>query len=206
MRPDGRFLPHSRGPARGRQGSSLDYISRTITSGRQHGMRLLGGLEGRVEARSSRGPVIRTSAVPAKEPGYYAATLTFPQADKWALEIISGFGGQFESLRVELSVLDDSRAPRVLSASERGQRLFLSKGCITCHAHDAVHGRSTSAGPALTRKRYEPGHLRRLLSAPPREEPFEPPNWQMPDLGLRDVESEALMAFLNAGVSSSERR
>ena len=171
---------------------------------RQHGMRLLGGLDGRVEARTPRGPVVSVSAVPAREPGYYVATLTLPRADDWTVDIISGFGGQLDRSRVELSVLDDTRAARVLSAVERGQRLYVSKGCITCHAHGAVRGRSTSAGPTLTRKLYEPDRLRRVLTAPSREERFEPPNWQMPDLGLRDVEIEALMAFLNA--AGSERR
>jgi Cytochrome c len=168
---------------------------------RQHGMRLLSGLIGRVEARSSKGRVITAPAVPTGEAGYYSATITFPQADDWKVAVISGFGGQLDRSHLVIAVLDDPRTAPALSAVKRGQRLFVSKGCITCHAHDAIDGRSTVAGPRLTHKRYDPDRLRLLLLAPPRREPVEPPNWQMPNLGLRDAEVEALMAFLNAGTS-----
>jgi mono/diheme cytochrome c family protein len=168
---------------------------------RQHGMRLLSGLTGRIEARSSNGRVITAPAVPTRDAGYYSAILTFPQADTWKVAVISGFGGQLDRSHLEIAVLDDPRMAPALSAVERGQRLYVSKGCITCHAHAAIDGRSTVAGPRLTHKRYDPDRLRQLLIAPPRREPVEAPNWQMPNLGLRDAEVEALMAFLTAGTS-----
>ena len=168
---------------------------------RQHGMRLLSGLTGRIEARSSKSRVITSAAVPTREAGYYSATVTFPEADNWKVVVISGFSGQLDRLQVEIAVLDDPRAAPALSAVERGQRLFVAKGCITCHAHAAIDGRSTAAGPRLTHTRYDPDRLRQLLIAPPRREPVEPPNWQMPDLGLREAEVDALIAFLNAGTS-----
>ena len=169
---------------------------------RQHGMRLLSGLDGRIEARASKGGrVITAPAVPTGEPGYYSATLTFPEADTWKVNVITGFGGGLDRSQLEIPVIDDPHAVRALSAPERGQRLFVAKGCLTCHVHDAIDGRSTSAGPRLTHKRYDADRLRQLLTAPPRHEPVEPPNWQMPNLGLRDAEVDALMAFLNLGSS-----
>lgn len=57
---------------------------------RQHGVRLLPGLTGRIEATSG---TLRASAVgkATKDTGYYAAAITFPKAGEWTITIHSGF-------------------------------------------------------------------------------------------------------------------
>lgn len=164
---------------------------------RQHGRHLLGSLAGRIEARAGA-DVVRTAAVPASEPGYYSATLTLPYAGDWKVDILSGFSGQLNGSRITLQAIDRGQSAPAVSEAERGQRLFVAKGCITCHVHGAVEGRSTSAGPALTAKRYQPEYLKRFLAHPPQPEPFEPGRWQMPDLKLHDRDIASLMAFINA--------
>ena len=164
---------------------------------RQHGMRLLSGLSGHVEARL-RTAVVRADAVPLQEVGHYSATLTFPDAGNWVVEISSGFGGQLNSSRIALNAIERDRLPLAVSPEERGRQLFVAKGCITCHVHRAIDGRSTSAGPSLTGKRYRLEPLMQFLAHPPQSEPFEPGRWQMPDLKLRDREISALAAFLKA--------
>lgn len=165
---------------------------------RQHGMHLLGSLSGRIEARAGT-HVVRTAAVPASEPGYYSATLTLPDAGDWTVDIHSGFSGPLNDSRITLQAIDRGRPAPAVSDAERGQRLFVAKGCITCHVHAAVEGRSVSAAAALTAKRYEPEHLQRILAHPPQAESFDPGRWQMPDLNLDEREIASLMAFINAG-------
>ncbi len=169
---------------------------------RQHGMRLLGSLTGRIEARRGTNAV-RTAAVPASEPGHYSATLTLPYAGDWTVDILSGFGGQLNSSRITLEAIDPGRPAPAVSEAERGQRLFVAKGCITCHVHGAVEGRSTSVGPALTAKRYPAEYLKRFLAHSPQGEQFEPARWQMPDLKLHDKDIVLLMAFINAAPPGS---
>jgi hypothetical protein len=161
---------------------------------RQHGSRLLGGLTGRVEARN--GPtVIRLAALPAPEPGHYTATLTLPSAGDWTVDIASGFGGQYDAARITLQALDHDRPAPVLSETERGRRLFAAKGCITCHVHENVDGRSTAAGPALTARKYETEYLTRFLAHPSGARA----EGEMPDLKLDAEEIGRLVAFINAG-------
>jgi len=172
---------------------------------RQHGMRLLTGLTGKIEARAGA-DIVHTAAVRVSEPGHYSATLTFPNAGTWTIAISSGFGGQFDGSRITLQAIERDRPAPTVSEVERGQRLFVAKGCITCHVHRAIEGRSTSAGPALTKKRYEPERLKRFLAHPPQAEPFEPPRWQMPDLNLHDKDIASLMAFINSTDSPQPSR
>jgi len=166
---------------------------------RQHGMHLLGNLTGSIEARAGA-TVLRTAAVAASAPGYYSATLTFPRTGDWTIDIFSGFGGQLSGSRITLHVIEPARPSPAVSEPERGRRLFVAKGCVTCHVHGAVESRSTSAGPPLTAKRYQPEYLKRVLAHPPQAEPFEPGRWQMPDLKLHDKDIASLVAFINAEV------
>lgn len=75
----------------------------------------------------------------------------------------------------------------------RGQALFMAKGCIACHRHDAV-GSRIEVGPNLTHLQARPEFLRRWLKDPSAVKP----GTFMPTLGLADDEIEALIAFLNA--------
>ncbi len=82
---------------------------------------------------------------------------------------------------------------------EIGQALFLAKGCIVCHRHDAVREArkelgSFSIGPNLTKVKADPDYLRRWLKDPSAVKP----GTGMPTLGLSATEIETLIAFLNA--------
>lgn len=172
---------------------------------RQHGRHLLGGLTGRIEARAGSS-LVRADAVPAPESGHYSATLTLPSAGDWTVDILSGFGGSLSGTRITLPAIGRGRPAPAVSEPERGQRLFVAKGCITCHVHGDVEGRSTSAGPSLTAKRYQPAYLKRFLTHPPQGDPFEPGRWQMPDLKLHERDIASLMAFINAEPPGSPQR
>ena len=83
------------------------------------------------------------------------------------------------------------------SSAETGRALFLAKGCIVCHNHAAVaEARKPfadfSIGPNLTRLQANPDFLQKWLRDPSAVKP----GTQMPTLGLRDDEINALIAFL----------
>jgi hypothetical protein len=163
---------------------------------RQHGQHLVDGLglRGRIEARLGE-TVIRASATALPEKGHYAATLTFPIAGAWTLDIVSGFGGENGDGRALMRVVEPGTKAAALSPDERGQRLFVSKGCERCHST------SFSNAPKLNPAGYEPGYLARFLTSPPKPVGDE---WRMPDLGLTADEVASLVAFINAPRPSSK--
>lgn len=88
-------------------------------------------------------------------------------------------------------------APR--SAQEIGRDLFLAKGCVVCHWHDAVREARKdlggfSVGPDLTDRKLDPDYLRTWLKDPKAVKPAT----EMPNLELKQDEIEALIAFLTA--------
>lgn len=82
--------------------------------------------------------------------------------------------------------------------AEHGRDLFIAKGCITCHRHDAISDvqsiSSFSTGPNLTGYRPEPTFVREWLRDPKAIRP----NTYMPTLGLSKSEIDALIAFLSS--------
>lgn len=92
-----------------------------------------------------------------------------------------------------------------LSDSERGRRLFVAKGCVSCHLHRAVAGSGTFAvGPELTERPLEREYLARYLADPS----ISPSNRSrgdgaMPDLDLDQAEIGALVAFLGGNRQAS---
>jgi len=96
------------------------------------------------------------------------------------------------------------------SPAERGRDLFLTKGCATCHRYEGLSTTRILSGidgepadwsladaggaPDLTHYRPDPGFVRSWLKDPRAIRP----NTAMPDLGLRQEEIEALLAFLAA--------
>ncbi|MGH7539157.1 MAG: c-type cytochrome [Gemmatimonadales bacterium] len=164
---------------------------------RQHGRTLLGGLAATVEARAGRQEV-SAAATPASETGRYSATLTLPQAGEWTFTIHSGFGKGKLTL-LPLVALQSGRTAPALAEVDRGQRLFVAKGCVTCHVHPQVERSGTvEVGPDLTGRRYPPDYLKRFLTdpvsivRPARSGPF-----QMPNLNLKPTEVAALATFIN---------
>jgi mono/diheme cytochrome c family protein len=86
--------------------------------------------------------------------------------------------------------------PTPIPAAGIGQQLFVAKGCITCHRHDAivVQRRFTiDSIPNLTAYRNDPAYLRVWLKDPAAVKPAT----EMPNLGLSAAEIEALIAFIN---------
>ncbi len=170
---------------------------------RQHGRVLVPGLTPQVEARAGALQA-RAVTTPSERSGEYTATVTLPQPADWTVTIHSGYGASSLTLlplKAVEATSDDtlSHVPDVA----RGRRLFVAKGCITCHRHDAA-GRPAlaSIGPALTDRRYGAVFLREFLADPTiarvaRRDQTGPP-WDMPNLNLRQQEIAALVAFINA--------
>src|SRR5882672_1635003 len=160
---------------------------------RQHGVTKLSNLEPRVEARAG-GVTTAAAAQPGKAAGQYTARLVLPQAGEWTITIHSGFMGSRVTL-VPLQVIEaGAQAPLALSAADRGRRLFVAKGCVTCHLHGDVSGSGVVAvGPDLTGRRLAPEYLQRFLADPAMIGSAN----RMPNLNLKQPEIAALIAFLN---------
>jgi len=171
-------------------------VSLTFTV-RQHGVRPLTGLQPRVEATS--GTLTTTAAAtPGTEGGQYTAALMLPDTGDWAITIHSGFGNSTTTLLPIKAIAPDARAPRPLADAERGRRLFVAKGCVTCHLHRDVSATSIGVGPELTGRRSPPEYLTRFLANPPAVYAGpKPGSFEMPNLHLKPPEITALIAFLN---------
>ncbi|HKC41456.1 MAG TPA: cytochrome c [Gemmatimonadales bacterium] len=160
---------------------------------RQHGVTKLSDLEPRVEARTS-GATAAAVAERGKEQGQYSARLVLPQAGEWTITIHSGFGTSRVTL-VPMQVIEaTAQAPAPLPAADRGLRLFVAKGCLTCHLHGEVKGSGVVAvGPELTNRRLAPEYLQRFLADPSMIGSAN----RMPNLNLKQTEIAALIAFLS---------
>ena len=160
---------------------------------RQHGVTKLSNLEPRVEARGA-GTNAAAVAVPGKEAGQYTARLVLPQAGEWTITIHSGFGNSKVTLVAMQVIEPTAQAPAALAAADRGRRLFVAKGCVTCHVHGDVKGSGVLAvGPDLTGRRLAPEYLQRFLADPAMIGSAN----QMPNLNLKPAEIAALIAFLD---------
>jgi cytochrome c2 len=162
---------------------------------RQHGVEKLKNLEPRVEARASGAATAAAVAQPGKEAGQYTARLVLPQAGDWTITIHSGFGNSRVTL-LPMQVIEPTAQPPVaLAAADRGRRLFVAKGCVTCHLHRDVTGSGVVAvGPELTAGgRLTPEYLQRFLADPSTTAKSN----RMPNLNLKQPEVAALIAFLN---------
>ena len=89
----------------------------------------------------------------------------------------------------------ESSIPQV----EVGRQLFIAKGCITCHVNSKVAGNSEYltidvGAPNLSNFSASPEILFIRLKDPAAAKS----DTQMPDLGLKEMEIEALIAFINS--------
>ena len=163
---------------------------------RQHGMKLLPDRVPTIEARS--GDVeYKARGVQTNRPGYYTAMLKLPNAGNWTVTIKSGFGPSNVTLMPIAAVSSAGRTPVVLTESERGQRLFVAKGCLSCHVHANVPESGTyKTGPDVTNRGLDRAYLARFLA-----DPTIKTSWateaRMPDLNLNKNEIASLVAFLN---------
>jgi cytochrome c2 len=82
-----------------------------------------------------------------------------------------------------------------LSASELGEKLFIAKGCATCHQHPAISSAEAFSVNIKSLSGYKaiPEYLRVWLKDPAAIKPEA----EMPNLELKESEIEALIAFLS---------
>ena len=189
---------------------------------RQHGVHPMGAeanlhptLEARSGARVVRGT---TSAFAEDGEKGFRGHITFPEAGDWQVTIHSGFGDS-KAVLVPWRVVDSvtpvrgtveehlaSRGIARLSEVERGRRLFVSQGCVTCHVHRDVamrgaelpmNGSFAKFGPDLSDRRLSAEYLASFLKDPSIKPPTTPGR-TMPNLALREKEITPLIAFLTA--------
>lgn len=167
---------------------------------RQHGRHLLNGLRPRLEMRSSQRDLGTIAAVSRPAEGTYAVTFTVPSVDRLLLTIQSGFGDT--ELRLYPVAVVAAGAPRPsMPLAERGQVLFVAKGCNTCHVNSDLtnrpDNRALTVGPALGGR-----HLATQVVIQKVKQASE----NMPDLGLTDSEAAAIAAFVSGGQPATGSR
>ena len=160
---------------------TLDY------SVRQHGVELVSGLRGRVEA-TMNDRVVRAEAKGASK-GKYSATLILPVGGSWTITVHSVFGPARTTMR-PISVTTASAPVVAMTEPERGQHLFVAKGCVTCHVEMKVI-------PVDVRSnKYDERFVKQLLADPKSMPKRHSVDVEMPDLGLKVSEISALAAYL----------
>jgi hypothetical protein len=176
---------------------------------RQHGHTLLDGLSPQVRVLDAADPatpdgISQVTATPAGAPGRYAVTLATPKADSVRLVVVSMFGrGRPTELTLPaVPVLGKGAAVPVRSPAEVGRRLFVAKGCGTCHVNGDVPewtawNESWGFAPELTGRRLEASYVRQRLTDPASLPPIGDGKLRMPNLGLSPAEVDALVALLS---------
>lgn len=170
---------------------NLTYVAR------QHGVEKLDKLSGDIEARS--GKTVVRATVRENPRTHYTASITLPHSGDWTVTVNSGFGPSNAKL-IPLKAVDAGAPPPEIAQAERGRRLFVAKGCLTCHVHSAVSTDGmiqVKVGPDLSEKRYAADYLKMYLADPSIRPPSTPNGARMPNLGLKPVEIVAIAAFIN---------
>lgn len=182
----------------------LEYVVR------QHGITLLDGLRGSVVVQPGASPPSATppttSSRPGSSAGRYTATIRVPDTDRVTLTIKSGFGGA-GSGDLTLMTIPVARAGRprpVIAEADRGHRLFVAKGCGTCHVNGDVPefaelNRVVGVAPELTGRGLEATYVRQRLTNPSSLPKLGDYPQRMPDLALAPGEVTALVALLGGG-------
>ncbi|MBI3958426.1 MAG: c-type cytochrome [Chloroflexi bacterium] len=182
---------------------------------RQHGKHPMEGLETTIRA-SNGNRSLSVRGAESNQTGVYTATLTFPTAGEWAWSIsaftmdvpmpaitVGAPRTAFERLLASWRNAWGRHIPAAYaqdapSSAAEGKRIFLAKGCWTCHHHAQVAGSfSTNNGPDLTTFAKDAEFLHAWLRnaeqlTKSRQE------WWMPTLELSDNEIDALYLFLRA--------
>ena len=178
---------------------------------RQHGVTPLYDLEPSLVARAGK-QLVRGTTWKFDEDGEkgYRGKVAFPAPGEWQVTIESGFGSS-KAVLIPWRVVDSvtpvrgtveehlaTRGMARFSEAERGRRLFVAQGCVTCHVHRDVEikGQLSDFGPDLTDRRFPAEYLMRFLKDPSIKLPTN--GKQMPNLALREKEILPLIAFINA--------
>jgi hypothetical protein len=161
---------------------------------RQHGRTLLSGLRPQLVIESPGGHEVVIPAVARSAEGTYAVTFTAPPpaAGEVRFTIRSGFMNNELRLYPQRVVAAGGSRP-AMAPRDRGQMLFVAKGCNTCHSNidlaDRPDNQLVTVGPELGGR-----HLAREFVI---QKMKNPASKIMPDLGLNDAEASAIAAFLN---------
>ena len=170
---------------------------------RQHGAEPLSGLSGSIKATS--GEMVATAAVTAAgRAGHYTATLTLPRPGDWTIRINAGFHAARVTL-MPIKVIAVGAPPPMLSDADRGQRLFLGKGCVICHVHRDVPGEGVKHGPDLSDRSFPADYLAQFLADPAKVLRARGSTKSMPNLELQPREIAALVAFINQDRQTAAR-
>jgi mono/diheme cytochrome c family protein len=124
--------------------------------------------------------------------------MTLPNAGDWTLTIESGFMRSKAKLLPIRAVEAGTRPLPTLAPEERGRRLFVAKGCVTCHTHGDAKSEIGDGAPELTGKKFAPSYLAEFLMNPKIKPSTMKNGWQMPNLQLKQPEVAALVAFINS--------
>jgi mono/diheme cytochrome c family protein len=171
---------------------------------RQHGMTLMSEVHPEITATDGKVTVRGTNPT-SSAAGRFAGNLVVPHEGKWIITVNSGWGKSAATLYPVPAIAAGAAPPIPTPAPERGQRLFVAKGCVTCHVHGSVEGSGfVKVGPELTPKRYVADYLSRFLADPSIQ---QTPGLQakMPNLELKPAEISALVAFINSDKQVSVR-
>lgn len=162
---------------------------------RQHGAEPMRDLTPTVEATAA-GRTARVRASAGRTAGLYTATVMPPASGDLEIRIASSFGNSDVTL-LPIHTHAPGRKSLPLTDFERGRRLFVAKGCVTCHVHAEFKGRTLAeVGPELTERRYTADFLSKWLAEPPKTPTRG--SFPMPDLDLDAREIASLTAFINA--------
>jgi mono/diheme cytochrome c family protein len=166
---------------------------------RAHGVTLVDGLKTAVSAKMDSEKEIQFATAPTGNLGEYKAVVTVPKPGEWTIRINSGWMDIPFHLVPMKAIADGSPAPAPISEIERGERLFVLRGCVGCHENKDVRSINiTKIGPTLTGKRYPTDMLKAFLKDPSAGwNGKEAAIGEMPNLHLDPRDIDAIVAFLN---------
>jgi len=155
------------------------------------GVSPVGGLTPSIVAKSGTS-TIDAVAAQTKNEGEYAATLILPRAGNWTIRITvwPEPADRWNGVTLpELSVhVPGTRVPPPMTPFALGQRMFVSRGCATCHRTGPVEtGPQLANGPNLFAMPFTAAYLKGFL----RESHDE-----MHSLSLTASEVRALATFI----------
>ena len=167
---------------------------------RQHGRTLLSGLRPQLVINRPGAREVVIPAVARSAEGTYAVTFTAPApapapaASEVRFTIRSGFMNNELRLYPQPVIAAGTSRP-AMAARDRGQVLFVAKGCNTCHSNIDLANRPdnqlVTVGPELGGRHLAREYVIQKVKNPASE--------KMPDLGLTDAEANAIAALLNGG-------
>lgn len=179
---------------------------------RQHGTTLLTGLDGTLLVQPSGTDPVIIEAKPGSSAGHYLATLPVPATEGLRLTIRSGFSGNGwgDLTLLSIPVIRAGSERPSLSTVELGRRLFVAKGCGTCHVNGdvpefAALNRVVAEAPVLTGRRLAAEYVRQRLTDPSSLPRIGDYPVRMPDLSLAPAEVEALVALVSGAGDRAER-